>query len=840
MDLEEKVDYLWNQKKMWIRNFEFRRMRQLYTLQQDNFFFYFNCAAIHHIKLCERGTVGYVKPEHNWDSPTLFFIIEFESGEAQSGEVSSEPEVVEHVQTVTFADHGELDEHTMFTRTKPPPEDTISVNLNAFMERAYPILAYKWTGSDSPGTLKAQIDLPTHLMYDEFYGRKMANIAFWKPDIVIEVRINSTAMHYGKMVAYVYPYPVGLGPSYVDYRAMWSSKWVQVSANGQQTLRVKIPYTHYKNQLSIGPRGIQNPDSFNNDLTSRFCLWVSIPLSNVNGTPVGVPVSVWAFVETPNFRNFTYEVFDFVQAGDVVKISEALAKYDPCNTDIIKTSNNHMPHVSTAVLPICNRFPRQLQCDEKTETMMTTVSQHASISIDYDLVFGMEEDMNMVRLSMHPMLLHLGTITSSMVAGHSLFEFNMNPGNIFYSDYITGTTRPNVYGISYWYYLAKMFVYWRGSFRFWIAICASRFHSARLRVSWQPYVSSLLSQPTLVTGSNMTSIVQDITEESEFGVTIPFQQESDWLIFSAQAFNYRESNGQFYLSLVNELTSSATAVTPIYYQIFVSSGADAQFAMPNMDRATDDHVLITNAPTTFVAEEDMGENETQSLNTRDETELPSLSYETVMHATYPVISQRAAIYNVSRVEMSYEITDLRQLMRLQQILMTLPGNSGAIFPKQDYNMLAFLPGDVTKYLRIQYMYLPCIMAIFRFQRGSTRYTIIGANTLHVSYLSLLRTAQPVEPWLVTTVATPVSQIAMWTYVVSSTASMLDFTIPYYSRYRCAPIIQFISLTPTQSDSVQLLNVTAGSVVSVVTVGAGEDYHVGCLLPVPLHTSVPYA
>jgi hypothetical protein len=166
--------------------------------------------------------------------------------------------------------------------------------------------------------------------------------------------------------------------------------------------------------------------------------------------------------------------------------------------------------------------------------------------------------------------------------GNNFLTFPVSPLAISISRYNIGTPggRESVALIhTPLSFVASAFSYWRGTLRYKIHICASDFHSGRLRITWNPndHLTSTGANSRL---SSMINRVIDIKGSAIHEFDVPFLSDWPYLpVFSIQEQSIPRV-GNISLSMITPLTSSNSTIQPIHYNIYVC-GIDMQFGAPD-------------------------------------------------------------------------------------------------------------------------------------------------------------------------------------------------------------------------------------------------------------------
>lgn len=134
-------------------------------------------------------------------------------------------------------------------------------------------------------------------------------------------------------------------------------------------------------------------------------------------------------------------------------------------------------------------------------------------------------------------------------------------------------------------YMSTPFGNWQGTIKYRFQIVKSNFHKGRILIRWDPR-----SHGANVEYNTVYSRVVDIAEEDDFEISIGWGQQDPFLRLDQMVpgsvpysdtdrigpSNNQQYNGVLEIAVLNELVSPALD-TPIYFNVFVSTGDDIKF-----------------------------------------------------------------------------------------------------------------------------------------------------------------------------------------------------------------------------------------------------------------------
>jgi len=226
------------------------------------------------------------------------------------------------------------------------------------------------------------------------------------------------------------------------------------------------------------------------------------------------------------------------------------------------------------------RYQDFCQADGVSPAKVLGMSQDNHIDPDFERMGSYPMEMAIIDIISHPTLL----FTQSTVA-NLIYSIPVRP---LIMPYLNGVIAGNV--TVYHTALSKVascFTFWRGTINYRIQFIASSFHSARYRIEWHPSPLSATTQGTAE--MQIINKVVDISTVSEVDIAIPFLSSQPYLVNSYQSWLYgTNSNSQINnidngVLTIRQLTAMAhpsSPIPPIFVNIWISGGADMQFAKP--------------------------------------------------------------------------------------------------------------------------------------------------------------------------------------------------------------------------------------------------------------------
>lgn len=763
------------------------------------------------------------------------------------------------------------------------------VSLDQFLRRPIDIGTVSWATTDTLGQSKGTYIFPDVLYNNATFQKKLEKIAWWRPNIEITIRMNGTAMHYGKIVFAWIPQASSLDPAYYNsYFSAFSNKWIQVSANANQATVFTIPFSHYREFLQVGAQA-----------TDLFTLYsyVSAPLRSVNGTASPISYSLFARVVEPRLFGYNFTSNFSSQAGEGAKVRSVKGKNESeRKTDDSKVVSSSVKSLADTISkfswvpvvgelaapvsagvsavssilswfglsappnlqltqPMQIRQPRMLQVEDTPTTLLMGPKADMSVSKDYAFVNDNMESSSVLRFMQRPALKYVGTITSSGASGDVLYVNWVTPVCTGCFDYVTPVDNTAMVTTPL-YWMSKYFQFWRGGIRIHLSFICSHFHTLRVRVFYIPYVAatSMAANPTnpsLAESADLINVVLDITKETDFSFTIPYMQQTEWLNVcpayggvGVTTANSNFTNGRWGIQLINPLSAGAAAVTSITYQVFESAAADFQVAGPTTQYTPSTGIF---APQSDINEATFYPQVDFAL---EDCEIPSSSMQCLFEKDYPPIGNCARGRTNEQVYHSLEINSVKQITNMLCPYKTVnPSATSTTAPVLfQINPAGYLNVYNADGSGFNWTMIMC--TIFRYRRGGIRVAIrtLGVDAI-VQASSLYSSAAQASSFFVSTVITSdINNVdATNVFNVCCANAQLgklpvnpcDTVIPYHNIYKCYPNV------PTSlavGDALPNMNVTYGILTPNTNqvqflVSGADDFILGWQLGIPQTTNV---
>ncbi|DAZ87503.1 TPA_asm: polyprotein, partial [Neosmilaster georgianus associated picornavirus 4] len=369
-----------------------------------------------------------------------------------------------------------------------------------------------------------------------------------------------------------------------------------------------------------------------------------------------------------------------------------------------------------------------------------------------------DEEMLLSTIVSRPGLLYHRSIPATTAAGTILFKLPVIP-TLTPASYTEPAipTRPVLFGCTPVGYIGHMFQYWRGTLNYKIQIVASSFHTGRLRVCWLPSYQDPLNYNPLEDQSNVVSQVVDIHTDTELDIAIPYVRSTMYSrTMQSDSHTGNHENGYLMISVVNTIAHPETAPPPIFLNVWVSGGADLQFARPTVS-------YLHNSVGFYVPSEEQIEAQA--------------GYESEEHLLALCDGSGSFEQGVCMGENVFNLKDV--LGRPCYLTETTDGNSVQVIPG-GHNVVADNVG-----------FLTYLWPLFRFWRGSIGYKVLS-NTGKLNMVTSVNAIWPNAP--VPAYQASNSTVNLNHYAGEGThrnpntiISMHEILVPYYSEYVMSPV-----------------------------------------------------
>nr|DAZ87869.1 TPA_asm: hypothetical protein [Dugejap virus 1] len=696
----------------------------------------------------------------------------------------------------------------------------VEVDMNTLINRLYVVKQFKWTTSQTVGMHLWTLDMPEELMkIMQFYGR-IKNIAYWSPDFEVHIRVNGTAMHYGRLVFAWIPQHQSLKANYTRFTCMFGNPWYQLSPNSREALCMKIPFTHYKMRVSIPKQ---------ESIFGLYC-YVAVPLQCTDVTS-SVNCTVFVKIIEPRFAAYMPEmtleaqllpsdVADTItDIASVIKsipiigaFAEPISIVSSNVSAILKWFGLSVPNPTTQLVGVQTRPSRVLQIEDVIHSIPLTVSENTPK--DWALVNDSIGNMTLLSVLQHPQLIDTFEITGTSTG--NVYTKWLCPANCRY----TGLDTDQELGMTHLSYLNRLFSFWRGGLRFHFSFVATQFHSTRVIIYYIPHITTKeVKKPRITADGIADSIgtIVDVVGETSVSFTVPYLQTVEWLEtrVNKSADPSLTCNGALGMDIVNQLVCANSTTTKIYVQVFISVAEDFEFSLPNTSGVTDTYGFAA-----------------QIYEYVEHTPI-STDYKTLRAHFHPVLSgsniplavnissQNAIINTVKQLTNMVSPIDLSHFMKYADVKLTVGGEISS-----------------KNISSINYNYLFNMIGIYRYYRGGIRVVSMGGDNTTKAGVYAERNqgsymfAESTVPVIIENASdADMRKLSVGMYIFFENMNSMDFTIPWVSQYKC-------TLGTINNDRINNVHALAATIyfegtVPCLNIGGADDFIMGHLVGAPM-------
>jgi hypothetical protein len=548
-----------------------------------------------------------------------------QSGNEANFEENTEGEVETQVLTTTkdivaSEDQVNPGRFQLYKDTDPYPDQ----GMVPVLSRKYRTAELIWSGSSVAGTQLYFTQFPYALIStSSVLADKILGFKWFRADVDVEIRLNGTQFHYGKLLIAWLPHNYSGGSTPWKLSNIWtasSCNAVTVSANTNKTVKFTIPYT-----LPLQYWDTTRNLDFNGDF-GTFVIYVLNPL-NLTGaaaTPT-ISVSIFANFRNPSVAGPTLNTATFnMDALFVPHMKKTVVKEQKQKTEkgIVSGVAQAVSDIATSVskLPF---LPPQISLGasavaggtgiigsiasmlgfDKPQNLAAPMAVHPDTFSSYatgDGLFtgqelGLQEGMHMatdpgafnekelctslLSLAMMPGLYQQFTFDATSPAGTVVDACYVTPSTC-YTTRNTGSTLAIAANTPV-SAVASQFKYWRGPMKYRGEIVCSKFLSGRLRIGWHPTFGEIPAVGSTI-GSGEGDIISeviDFTGDTSFNFTIPFLSSFLYLRCNDSLTKSEDgSNGGISFSIVNPcVANQTTSSTTVYVNLYCAAGEGMQF-----------------------------------------------------------------------------------------------------------------------------------------------------------------------------------------------------------------------------------------------------------------------
>nr|QKE55044.1 MAG: polyprotein [Picornaviridae sp.] len=504
-------------------------------------------------------------------------------------------------QTTQFVDESNKVGVNAVVRVPRQPERVADSTLHEFLSRPFVCRTFAWRKSHAQSSCVARLSFPEALFELKPVWDKLKHYNLLRAGLRLQARINGTLYHYGYLMMVWRPCALmgktewvaegtQVSPgSFDNVHALSQYPHLLLSPNSSDTCVLDVPFALPKPWIDLS--------NFSDSKASRVIqnlglleFWVIAPLQALGKTSdPDVHVTVTASFVNPevNGRTLQENVFE---TKPLQMFSEVLygRNFKPQAVVVSAASLGTAQTVKRVPRMVAQALPEAVTESKSNPTAMTlfpqdlasTESNFPSIELSTKAVCELQPMIN--PLPVNPSVndfcatpTYLATIPfkSTHTAGTTLLALPVTP--MLRMSNPASQQVPEREFPTRMSFLGALFQMWRGSIRFQFVVAASKFHSARLRVHWDPNLTTPEDVDPASASLALNRMV-DIQGETSFEVIVPFLQDREALALHSGI----TSNGWLVLSVANPISYPEANPPDIQITVWVSSN-DMHFTTLN-------------------------------------------------------------------------------------------------------------------------------------------------------------------------------------------------------------------------------------------------------------------
>lgn len=464
----------------------------------------------------------------------------------------------------------------------PYPDQTPTELLN----RMFLILTTNWV----PG-FTADLNFPGSLNLQATIQKVLTRFRWFRADVEIEIKINSTPYHQGSlMVGYIpqwvagAPLPLPTSGFNAQLFLLSGCNGMVMCASSQDGLKFTIPYVHPNDWLDYSTPGILADSR----IATVFIRELNTLVATSAGIAASVPILVYARFVNSKVAGFMSQMSDKPSRESAAK---AKGGFDvKTGVSVASKLLRKVPVIGEGygiIADLFNTFAGDLSKPASTQTSTPIISSyqpedslaHGNTYADQLTLYPngkltqaetfcgiTTSHITLNKLAQRPMLIAIQTFTTAITSQNILAipqALVILPG--------TGCV---ISPIGDWLQnLSYAFRYWRGSIKYSFHFCLPAFYSFRVCIS-------LSQQPAAVVNTcDIPCKIVDIKGDCWVDFSVPYLYATTWMdtqLFPTPLLNNAPTiTVQFLTPIVG---SSSISPPLVYMNVFRSGGEDTQFS----------------------------------------------------------------------------------------------------------------------------------------------------------------------------------------------------------------------------------------------------------------------
>lgn len=484
-----------------------------------------------------------------------------------------------------------------------------AADLTSYLSRPVRIFTGSWAQSDPVGQL-GSLRPWYEFLNNASIKNKLTNYAFIRGNLKLKIVTNASPFLYGSVKAVYYPlrnFKASTATSNFPSKLVPLSQMpgVWITPAHSEGAEFTCPFVWPRSFLKVGLAADMND-------MGELQLIIYNTLASANGANSSVTVQIYAWMEDVTLAGPTlaaalqadeYGVGVVSAPASAVaavasKLSEVpvIGKFAKATeigasaaSNIAKLFGFTNVPVIEDTRPVRNSpFPQLASAEIGYPHEKLALDAKNELSIDPSIAgLGSEDELAISKFVQRESYLTGFSWASSASTDTPLFTSRVLPQLTYAVGNVIDFTPPSL--------AAVMFRNWRGDMIFRFKFIATPFHKGRVRISYDPYSSSV--QTTGDTGPFVFNRIVDLGAETDVEFRVPYQQalpwcytESDsrtqaWSTSSSPALTLTDTfhNGMLSMKVLTSLTGP-TSTASVGVQVFVRGAENLEFSNPSIGR----------------------------------------------------------------------------------------------------------------------------------------------------------------------------------------------------------------------------------------------------------------
>lgn len=525
-------------------------------------------------------------------------IVEDEEG----GNISDSLQSNDQHENLVFADSSSanIDDSSNLSRFGPIVNVSKQTDLGQFLSRPTLVDTRSWSTSDTLGPLSGNfLYIWQSLLADTVINRKIENYAFMKATLCIKMLINGTKFHYGCLrasyepLANSYPkrydwHPAALGPYNAVRVAYDQTPGAYLDPSDNTGVEIRVPMLYNREFVPLkSASDIQDLGKL------RWVVFDPLKVANTGATTT-LTISTYAWLEDVSLSGSTNALTlqskdEYDEAGGPVSapaLSIAKVARSLTNVPVIGRFAKATEMGASAIGGIAKLFgftnvpniqdvpPMSVLAAPHLATSQISVPYQplnlqpkAQISIDPSLHgLNQKDELAVSNIATKKCFYASTSWSTSDNVGTCLFNTLVNPATACVGTVSQGTpstVRGRCIQHTPLSFVSQFFEHWRGDLIFTIKIIKSKFHSGRLRVTWDPMTSNANTVPPANTVYNT---IIDLSDKDEYEIRVPWFYQLNyakvrdnlsevWTVGNSNTVDPLYDNGALNISVLTKLAA---------------------------------------------------------------------------------------------------------------------------------------------------------------------------------------------------------------------------------------------------------------------------------------------